>query len=74
MVRRSSPTSRGTTYWFPFFFLFSYVLGISSAHAHVFRTVVKKCNKGNNKLDPRVYAAFPLGGECRFDAGCVFAI
>ena len=22
-------------------------------------------NEGSNKLDPRIYAAFPLGGECR---------
>ena len=35
MVRRSSATSRGTTYWFQYFCL---VLDISFAHAQVFRS------------------------------------
>ena len=48
---------------------------ISPVHAHVFRTAVlivvkkKKCtngNKRNRKLDPRVYAAFPLTGESHY--------
>ena len=36
MVRRSSATSRGTTYWFQFFFLDSLVPSISSTHAQFF--------------------------------------
>ena len=53
MVRRSSTTSRGTTYWFQF--LFSCVPGISSVHAHVFRTavlinVIKKMRKTKNSI------------------------
>ena len=54
MVRRSSSTSRGTTYWFRFYFVFPGYFVCASAG---FRPVV------HNKLDPRVYAAFPLRAE-----------
>ena len=37
MVRRSSATSRGTTYWFQYFSLFP-MSGVSFAHAQVIRT------------------------------------
>jgi len=50
--------SRGTTV-FCFFYC---IPGISSAHAHVFRTAVF-INEGNKKLDPSVYAAFPHSGQ-----------
>ena len=56
-VQRSDVTSRGITY------LFSFVPGISFAHALVFRTeeftkiktkkYILKGNEGNDKLDPR---------------------
>ena len=70
MVRRSSTTSRGTTYWFLIFFWFCCIPGISTAHGQIFGTVVDiKCRKGNeanNKLGPRVYAAFHNGGESHY--------
>ena len=59
MVRRSSTTSRGTTYWFLFLFLLLFCIsGISLAHAQVFRneilTKIAKANydKGGDELDP----------------------
>ena len=59
MVRRSSATSGGTTYWFLFlFFLLFCIPNISFAHAQLFRTEIfakiAKANydKDGDELDP----------------------
>ena len=65
MVRRSSTTSRGTTYWFQYFVL-RCVPGISFAHTQLFQDEVltiiktKDCNRGNGGISPRIYAAFNI--------------
>ena len=64
MVRRSSYTSRGTTYWFQCFC----ITGIWFARAQIFATKVltvikEKRTKGSGvseELDPRVYADFNM--------------
>ena len=50
MVRRSSSTSRGTTYWFQYFSLFP-MSGVSFAHAQVIRTEMDRnvTTKGKGK-------------------------
>ena len=48
MVRRSSATSRGTSYWFQYF-LFSCVPSISFVNAQVFRTRALTITKGKMK-------------------------
>ena len=71
MVRRSSATSRGITYWFLIFssfFFFSlcpryFVYAFASFpnyNPEIIRKNWSKGNQGNNKLDARVYAAFPI--------------
>ena len=71
MVRRSSATSRGTTYWFLFLLLLLLfcIPGISLAHTQVFRTEIltkiteTKCDKGGEKLDPGPLRGYEYGGE-----------
>ena len=67
MVRRSSTTSRGTTYWFQYFCF--PVSQLFRLHMRKFselecllssRKKSNEGNEGNKKLDSRVYAAFAL--------------
>ena len=56
MVRRSSAPSRGTTYWFQFFCMFSFVPPFSSTHAQFFSSAncyQKNKTKQKNRLSKR---------------------
>ena len=66
MVRRSSPTSRGTTYWFQFlYFTVSQVFRLRmrmfhrNAYYHQENNVIKKIRKTKSSI-PVSTAAFPL--------------
>jgi len=59
MVRRSSSTSSGTTYWFLIFVsCCSCILDVSLAHAQVFRVKIlikitkTKCDKEGDEINP----------------------
>ena len=66
MVHRSSPTFRNTTYCFMFFVFLCPRSFVCAWVVLIINLEKGKKSAGNNKLDPRVYAAFPSREEIHY--------